>query len=213
MLNINDLFATPLIDVQMPDHEPVCDELRRLFLDKEQEGEAYRNRQRRATQFGLFESRFDLFRWTEPAVVKVAHFCHNALADLMRRLTDFTPEELSKLRFDYHAWFHVTREGGFQGLHNHQNASWSGIFCVDPGDELPDHPESGLVRFHDPRWCSWFHSERGNLGLQLPYRHGGFDITHRAGRLVMFPSYLMHEIFVYRGERPRIVIAFNCSIN
>jgi hypothetical protein len=29
---------------------------------------------------------------------------------------------------------------------------------------------------------------------------------------VIFPSFLMHEIFVYRGERPRIVVAFNCSI-
>jgi hypothetical protein len=29
----------------------------------------------------------------------------------------------------------------------------------------------------------------------------------------MFPSHLNHEIFPYLGERPRIVIAFNCSIN
>lgn len=213
MIQVTDLFATPMIDAQMPDHEPVCEELRQLFLEREQQGDEFRNRQQRATQFGLFESRFDLFRWSEPAVKKVAHFCHGALGEVIQRLTSFSAEELARLRFDYHAWFHVTRKGGFQGLHNHQNASWSGIFCVDPGDELPEHPESGLVRFHDPRWCSWFHSEPGNLGLDLPYRHGGFDVTHHAGRLVIFPSFLMHEIFVYQGERPRIVIAFNCSVS
>ena len=59
----------------------------------------------------------------------------------------------------------------------------------------------------------WDYAEAGNLGLRQPYRHGGFDVTHRAGRLVMFPSFLMHEIFPYQGERPRIVVAFNCSVN
>jgi hypothetical protein len=37
--------------------------------------------------------------------------------------------------------------------------------------------------------------------------------VHSAGRLILFPSYVMHEIFAYQGDRPRIVIAFNCSIN
>ena len=214
MIRITDLFTTPLVEARMADHESVCAELRELFLEREQEGDKYRYHRQRDTQFGsLFESKFDLFQWTEPPVAKVARFCHASLGETIKRLTNFSEEDLGKLRFNYHAWFHVTRNGGFQGLHNHQNASWSGIFCVDPGDELPDQPESGLVRFHDPRWCSFFHAEPGNLGLKMPYHHGGFDVTHHTGRLVMFPSFLMHEIFVYRGQRPRIVIAFNCSIS
>ena len=213
MITITDLFTTPLVEAQMPDHEPLCEALTDLFLDKEEQGDQFKYHRRRATQFGpLFESKFDLFRWEDPPVKQVAQFCHAHLGELIQKITTYTPEELGKLRFDYHAWFHVTRMGGVQGLHNHQNASWSGIFCVDPGDVLPDRPDSGLVRFHDPRWCSWFHSEPGNLGLKLPYRHGGFDVTHRAGRLVIFPSFLMHEIFAYQGEKPRIVVAFNCSI-
>jgi hypothetical protein len=124
-----------------------------------------------------------------------------------------TPETLAKLRFQYHAWFHITRHGGYQGLHNHQNASWSGIFCVDPGDELPERPDSGRVRFHDPRAGAQMYADAGNAQLRLPYQHGGFDVTHRAGRLVMFPSHLFHEIFPYQGERPRIVIAFNCAVS
>ena len=213
MIKITDLFATPLGDTQMPNHQPVCEALTGLFLEKEREGDRYRYHKRRDTQFGdLFESRFDLFSWPDEPIKAVARFTHASLSQLIIQLTGHDPEALSKLRFQYHAWFHITRRGGYQGLHNHQNASWSGIFCVDPGDVLPDRPDSGLVRFHDPRWCSWFHSEPGNLGLKLPYRHGGFEITHRAGRLVVFPSFLMHEIFAYQGDRPRIVIAFNCSI-
>jgi len=214
MINVTDLFSTPMADAQIGEHEILCDQLRTLFLAKEAEGDAVRNERQRATQFGpLFESRFDLFRWPDPPVKAVAHFCHASLVQLLRQLTSFTDEEFNKLRFDYHAWFHITRRGGYQGLHNHQNASWSGIFCVDPGDSPGQRPDSGLVRFHDPRFCSAFHAEAGNMGLDMPYNHGGFDVHHRAGRLVMFPSFMMHEIFPYQGERPRIVIAFNCSVN
>ena len=214
MITVTDLFSTAMAEARLPDHEGLCGELAELFLRREAEDQQVRNETQRATQFGpLFESRFDLFRWPEPPVKKLAHFCHASLAQLIRQLSSYSDEALGKLRFDYHSWFHVTRKGGFQGLHNHQNASWSGIFCVDPGDSPADRPDSGLVRFHDPRVCSWYHAEAGNLGLNMPYRHGGFDVSHHAGRLVMFPSFLMHEIFPYQGERPRIVVAFNCSIN
>ncbi|MGD8977380.1 MAG: putative 2OG-Fe(II) oxygenase [Gammaproteobacteria bacterium] len=214
MITVTDLFTTAMAEASMPDHEALCDELTALFLRRESEDDGVRNDTQRATQFGaLFESRFDLFRWPDPPVKKLAHFCHGSLVQLIRQLSSFTDEEFARLRFDYHAWFHVTRKGGYQGLHNHQNASWSGIFCVDPGDSPADRPDSGLVRFHDPRFCSWYHSEAGNLGLRMPYQHGGYDVSHRAGTLVMFPSFMMHEIFPYQGERPRIVVAFNCSVN
>jgi hypothetical protein len=214
MIKVTDMFATPMVEARFPNHAPLCAALAKLFLEKEREGERYRDPQKRLTQFGpLFESRFDLFKWTDPPVVEVARFTHTCLSQLIQQITNYGPEDLGRLRFDYHAWFHVTRKGGYQGVHNHQNASWSGIFCVDPGDPVPDRPESGLVRFYDPRTCAYYYSDAGNLGLRMPYQHGGYDLIHQAGRLVMFPSHLNHEIFPYLGERPRIVIAFNCSIN
>jgi hypothetical protein len=214
MISITDLFTMPMATAQIPNHQPLCEELTRLFLEKEKGGDKYRYHKRRATQFGpLFESKFDLFKWKDESVALIARFCHGCLSELIQEITEYDKEELGKLRFDYQAWFHITRKGGYQGLHNHQNASWSGIFCVDPGDPVADRQDSGLVRYHDPRSGSFNYSDAGNLGLRLPYRHGGFDIVHSAGRLILFPSYVMHEIFAYQGDRPRIVIAFNCSIN
>lgn len=212
-MKITELFATPMAEFQMPDHEPVCASLAELFLEKSTR-EEYRDRKRRITQYGpLFESRFDLFKWPDEPVPKLARFCHASLSRLIQDITHYDKERLAGLRFDYHAWFHVTRKGGYQTLHNHQNASWSGIFCVDPGDSPEDRPDSGVVRFHDPRFCSWYYSDAGNLGLEMPWCHGGWDLVHRAGRLMIFPSFLMHEILPYAGERPRIVVAFNCSVN
>lgn len=207
------LFAVPFAEERLENPEELTSELTRIFLDAEQKGDEFRNETRRDTQHGaLFESRFDLFRWEQPAVRKLAAFCHGALASLVAQLSDYSKEELEQLKFDYHAWFHVTRAGGYQGLHNHQNASWSGIFCVDPGDDVPDRPDSGVVRFHDPRANANYYLDAGNSRLKLPAHLGVYQVRHERGKLLLFPSYITHEIFPYVGERPRIVVAFNCWV-
>ena len=206
--DITPIFAVPLAQFHLPDPERLCTDLRSLFIEREQQGETWRNETRRPTQgSAVFESRFDLFTWDEPPVVALREFCHGSLLALLRHLGQITPE--SQVRFDYHAWFHVTRDGGFQGMHNHQNASWSGIFCVDPGDRDPDNPRNGVVRFHDPKIGTNMFADPANRALPMPFNNGVYEVHHRAGTLTIFPSYLNHEIFVYRGNRERVVVAFN----
>jgi uncharacterized protein (TIGR02466 family) len=210
---VTPFFAVPIGRLSLPDHEPLCDALEALFLARAAEGEAWRHQKYIDTMHGeLFESRFDLFRWPDPPVRELAGLCHQALALHVRHLNGYDDDAMARLRFDYHAWFHITRRHGYQGQHNHPNASWSGIFCVHPGDEVPDRPDSGLVRFHDPRTHIDMYSDAGNRNLQPPWTMGTVDWRHRRGQLVLFPSYLRHEIYPYAGEHPRVVVAFNCWI-
>lgn len=210
---VTPFFAVPIGRLSVPDHEPLCDALEALFLARAAEGEAWRHQKYIDTMHGeLFESRFDLFRWPDPPVRELAGLCHQALALHVRHLNGYDDDAMARLRFDYHAWFHITRRHGYQGQHNHPNASWSGIFCVHPGDEVPDRPDSGLVRFHDPRTHIDMYSDAGNRNLQPPWTMGTVDWRHRRGQLVLFPSYLRHEIYPYAGEHPRVVVAFNCWI-
>ena len=211
-MNLGYMFAVPLADFRMDDPQPLCDELSRLFLEKESQGDQYRNEIARDTQHGLFESKFDVFHWTDAPVRQIAGFCHTGVATVVNELSDYSEEEFQSLVFDYHAWFHVTRKGGFQGLHHHQNASWSGIFCIDPGDTPEDFPNSGAVRFHDPRGSADQYRDAGNNRLKMPVQHGSYQIQHQTGKLIVFPSYLDHEVLPYHGDRPRIVVAFNCWI-
>lgn len=212
-LRIGPLFAVPFAQIHNPDADALHQELIPLFLEKESQGDKFKKLPRFDTQHGeLFESRFDLFYWPDEPVRKLAAFCHQNVASLLRRVTEYSDEDFKKLVFDYHAWFHITRKGGFQGLHNHPNASWSGIYCVDKGDEVPERPDNGVVRLHDTRQDSAMYMDAGNRKLRSPYALAGKDIHHENGKLIMFPSYLHHEIFPYIGERPRIVVAFNCWV-
>lgn len=212
-MKIGYLFSVPLVEFRMDDHEALCEQLKILFLQKAEKDQGIRNEIRRDTQHGeLFESKFDLFHWQDEPVKELAKFCHRALASTIFELSDYSEDEFSKLAFDYHAWFHVTKNGGFQALHHHQNASWSGIFCVDPGDSPQEFPHSGAVRFYDARGFADQYRDAGNSRLKLPAKFGGYQIDHEAGRLLIFPSYVDHEIFPYMGQRERVVVAFNCMV-
>ena len=212
-MKIGYLFSVPLVEFRMEDHEGLCKRLRTLFLEKAEEDQGVRNETKRDTQYGdLFESKFDLFYWPDEPVKELAEFCHRALAKTIFELSDYSEDEFSKLVFDYHAWFHITKHGGFQALHHHQNASWSGICCIDPGDSPQEFPHSGAVRFHDARGFADQYRDAGNNRLKMPARFGGYQIDHEAGRLLIFPSYVEHEIFTYMGERERVVVAFNCIV-
>lgn len=108
-------FAVPFAEVRVPDSERLCRELTELFLAKEGEGDKWRDRYQRDTQKGIFESGFDLFNWPEPPVQELAKKTHTALVTLVRQLNNYTDEHLAQLRWNYHAWFHITRNGRIPG--------------------------------------------------------------------------------------------------
>ncbi|MEL7296427.1 MAG: putative 2OG-Fe(II) oxygenase [Pseudomonadota bacterium] len=212
-LNIDYFFSTPFAAIAYENAADLNPRLRTRILDMEAQGDRHRDTTVRDSQGGpLFESHFDLFKLEDPEFQEVAHFCHRALSSLLLQVSNIDRTTFQRLSFHYDAWFHVSRKHAFQGTHNHQNASWSGIYCVDPGDTSPEHPLSGVVRFHDPRANIFMYADAGNEHLKDTIKHTCFDLTHKAGQLTLFPSYLLHEIFPYFGERPRIVVAFNCSI-
>lgn len=89
-------------------------------------------------------------------------------------------------------------------------ASWSGVYCVDPGEKNAERPESGVLRFHNPHHYSNYFLDAGNLKLKAPYHHGSWSVQFEAGQLVLFPSWLQHEVLPFYGSDERITIAFNC---
>jgi len=207
-MKTHQLFSVPLLEFNHPDTESLCPQLLSFFLARETD--QYRDDISRDTQAGaLFESRFDLFYWKDPEIKPMVEFIHRSLARVVAELNQYNPAQMSALRFNYHAWYHVTRKGGFQSMHNHPNASWSGIFCVDPGKPAED-PREGKVRIYDPRTNANMYMDPGCENLKSPYNFSSMEIQHEAGKLWIFPSYLMHEIFPYHGEKPRVVVAFNC---
>ena len=54
-------------------------------------------------------------------------------------------------------------------MHNHPNASWSGVYCVDAGAPDPDVEDSGKLTFLHPHANGGMHVDPGNDELVPPF--------------------------------------------
>lgn len=204
-------FSVPFAQDLHPDAQQLNSRLKKLLLAREAQGERYANpNPSLKQQQGVFESDFNLFSWREECIQQLRLFCWSTLGKALRELNDYSAEEMNRLQIFSHTWFHVTRKGGFTILHTHPMASWSGVYCVDPGETPSAYPESGVLRFHNPHHYSNYFLDAGNLRLKKPYHHGTWNIRFQPGQLILFPSWLQHEVMPFFGNDERITIAFNC---
>lgn len=202
-------FTTPFFEAHLENASTLNDELRTLFIERERQGDKYRNPYMTPGKVGLFESDFDLFRWTEQPVQKLRSFCMDTIGHVIASLNGYDRGELARLEIINHTWFHITRKGGYTTYHNHPMASWSGVYCVDPGDAADDSSDSGILRFLDPRGMGNMFLDAGNSRLQQPFRVASLNFRLTPGRFIVFPSYLFHEVAPYQGDGTRITVAIN----
>lgn len=211
MPDIMPFFAVPFGFAKLENPEPLNQQLRTLFLARSSEGEKHANpRPLTHRNPQVFESNFQLFRSTEPCLKQLKDFCWRHLLNLVCELNGYDEATRERLLIYSDAWFHVTRRGGFFGLHNHPNASWSGVYCVDPGRHDPGKRDSGLLSFLNPTIASAMYMDAANANLSGAYAPNIRHVRFEAGQLVLFPSWVLHDVKPFEGEGERITVAFNC---
>src|SRR5687768_13918670 len=107
MADIVPFFAVPFAFSRHPDPTSLNRELRELFVTKAAEGASYAN-PRPITQRNapVFESRFDLFRWTEKPVQQLKEFCWHEMLNMLCELNRYDAAMRSQLLIYNDAWFH-----------------------------------------------------------------------------------------------------------
>lgn len=209
MAALKSMFAVPYAESVFEDSE-MNKRLQELILQQEREGPAYRNPAPSLTlQQGVFESHFDFLKTRDPSVQALRSFVLTQLGSLVAASNGYSPTQMKEVEVLSDSWFHVTRSGGFTIMHTHPMASWSGVYCVDPGEEPADRPESGVLRFHNPHHYSGYFLDAGNQQLRPPHHHGTWSMRLQPKQLIFFPSWLQHEVLPYFGSTPRITVAFN----
>jgi uncharacterized protein (TIGR02466 family) len=195
---------------RLADHAQLNPALKRCVLAQEKSGAAANPRPLTQRNAALFESHFNLFRDPDPAIQQLKTFCWDQLLAVIGRLNGYDLPTLQRLLIYNDCWFHVTRRGGFFGLHNHPNASWSGVYCVDPGQHDPGRRDSGLLSFLNPMIMGAMHMDAGVARMSLPYAYQIASVALEAGQLVIFPSWVLHDVKPFEGQGERVTIAFNC---
>ena len=208
-ITLRPLFATPFGEVRLANCQRLNRELEALFLARE--NDEHRNPSpSHIPQAETFESRFNLFQWPDSCVQELRTFVLNAVAQMVIESTSLTSLDIAKLSFKNHTWFHISRYAGSFVAHNHPLASWSAVYCVRAGQNVPQHPDSGVLRFLDVRQGANAYLDPANATLQRPFALAPVELKLEEGQLVIFPSYVFHEVAPFYGNDVRITVATNC---
>jgi uncharacterized protein (TIGR02466 family) len=208
-LKVSPVFAVPFGEVHLPACNRLNRELEALFVASATE--EHRNpTPSHIPQEETFESRFNLFRWPDKCVQELRQFVLNAVGQMVIETTSLRAADLAHLQFHNHTWFHISRYAGSFIAHNHPLASWSAVYCVRAGESATDHPDSGVLRFHDTRQGANAYADAVNMALQRPFALRPVEIHLVEGQLLIFPSYVFHEVAPFYGRDRRITVASNC---
>lgn len=202
-------FAVPFGEARVESCERLNRELEALFLARETD--EYRNpTPSHVPQAEMFESRFNLFRWPERCVQELRSLMLDTVARTVLETSTMPPAELARLKMHNHTWYHITRYAGSFVAHNHPLASWSAVYCVRAGEAPPDRPGSGLLRFLDTRPGAGSFLDAGNRALRPAFAPGTREVRLEEGQIIVFPSYVFHEVSPFYGRDVRITVATNC---
>jgi len=118
-------------------------------------------------------------------------------------------------RWSFEVWINANQKGNFNPPHIHPGSNYSGCYYV----QLPQ--DSGLIHFLDPRpqhrICSpdppstSTHSERGKncYNTSNQYDSSTFTSNIKEGKVIIFPSWLMHYVDPNPTEGLRVSVCFN----
>ena len=99
-------------------------------------------------------------------------------------------------------WVNLLKPGGHHSAHLHPHSFLSGTFYV----EVP--PASGAIRFEDPRLAMMMAAPMRRD--DAPEERRSFvDIEPAAGLLLLWESFLRHEVRPHSGNGERLSVSFN----
>ena len=188
---IRSLFVTQLYEAELGDDELLHDlghSIRALAAD-DQAGRRWSNEHQYAG-YTSYASLDDLPR-RDPAFADAAKLLTRHARDFARAAAF---DRAGKPRLDS-LWANLLKSGGHHSGHIHPHSIISGTLYV----EVPRR--SGAIRFEDPRLP---------LMMAAPKREGTFvTIDPHPGLLLMWESWLRHEVLPGSGRGERLSLSFN----
>jgi len=118
--------------------------------------------------------------------------------------------ELLEVSLD-HAWIVSQYEGEYNPVHFHTYCDLSSVLYlkVPPLDERSKNKELPDYKFSRDGMIEFIYKTACPTGLEK----GSLSFTPEPGKLVIFPSNLLHTVYPFKGEGERRSIAFNSHWN
>lgn len=203
-MEVGHFFATPMAVAMLPDAETRNRALRAAILRQRDEKPS-----RAASNMGGWHSDSLIGEWGGPQIEEVLA----AARSMASRMTLDREGNPAHVDWKIRAWANVNAYGHSNEFHYHPGALWSGAYYVDDGGRLADESLGGEFEIMDPRGPAV-----AMYAPSLVIKDGSVntagstvEFTPRPGLIMLFPSWLQHQVRPYWGQGERISIAFNLS--
>jgi uncharacterized protein (TIGR02466 family) len=203
---VKGLFATPVAAVQVPDAVPLNAQLTELILRRREQTPSVQ-----ASNAGGWHSDRDILTWGGAPMAAIIDIAKGVATQLT---ADRQGNPVHPV-WTVQAWANVNGPGDGNICHYHPGSFWSGTYYVADGGCASDPALGGEFEMLDPRGPG--------PGMYAPaLKFAGEDgtsagsaetIRPNPGLLMLFPSWLLHQVRPYRGTGLRISIAFNLGVS
>lgn len=203
LFDYNDLITS--IDLTAPEGYESIDAFNDDLIKALQDDESkISNPVNKSTYGGIQTGELELS--SDPAYIALGDLVNQHIRATAEHWFNKLPQHpvLARIGQDYmiRAWGTLLNPGGKQTAHIHPMAWMSGVYYVSVPEEINEQTNDGWIEFGTP-------PERHRIGGQLGETFKPELIQPKAGRMVLFPSYMYHQTQPFQSESQRISIAFD----
>ncbi|MEO1472615.1 MAG: 2OG-Fe(II) oxygenase family protein [Pseudomonadota bacterium] len=201
-----DAFSTPILKAVHPTAAPLNEALVSAI-----NAERARSSGVSKSNIGGWHSEATMVDWGGDAAHALADF---AIDTASPHMADIAAAGKRDFQWTIQMWANINPPGAMNALHCHPGAFWSGVYYPDPGGAEARNGGGELI-FEDPRFPMAYSQvpDLVFLGSDGEPMRSQTYIRPQPGLLVLFPSWLRHEVKPHRGTRDRISIALNLLVH
>ena len=195
--NVYELFPDPIFHCKLENYKQINKELLNYILELQKKDKKGNNRSNRG---GWHSPNFDIVNPGPPIdfINSFKVFLKHIIEDEIG--WEYVPNKQRIVAM----WAIINKKNSYNVKHNHQN-------CYLSSDYYIKKPEnSGDITFYDPKEVKTYRFPE--VERNTSYSAESITVKPKEGDLLIFPSYLYHDVGVNLSDEERVVVSFNIDI-
>ena len=192
------LFPTHIYYSKLSDTEHETDRLlQRIYRERRNDPEGIIRSNAKNTD--SWHSKTDIHEWDETG------FLINQILLTSHTIFEETKYDPNSYPILNNMWANISPTHGFNKTHIHPHSLWSGVYYLQTPDNCGD------IIFTDPRYSRAMFTPGLSEGEADYSEMDTYTFYARRYVLILFPSYLMHEVEPNGSTAERVSISFNIN--
>ena len=195
--NVYELFPDPIFHYKLENYKQINKELLNYILELQKKDKKGNNRSNKG---GWHSPNFDLVNPGPP--INFINSCKDFLKHIIE--DEFGWEYVPNKQRIVAMWAIINKKNSYNVKHNHQNCYLSSAYYI----KKPEN--SGDITFYDPKEVKTYRFPE--VERNTSYSAESITVKPKEGDLLIFPSYLYHDVGVNLSDEERVVVSFNIDI-